>query len=70
MRYNDRYQLGYVRKQKVGMEFLGILCLAVSKTEAVFEVIDGVLDGCANLVGKLPYVRWIVLGLRWRFFLG
>ena len=51
VRHNYRYQLGYAGKQKVGMECPGILCLAVSETEAVFDVIYGALDGCADLIG-------------------
>ena len=37
-------------------ECLGILCLAVSEPEAVFEVIDGALDGYANHEGRLPFL--------------
>ena len=29
----------------------GGLCFAISETEAVFDGINGVLDGCADLIG-------------------
>jgi len=38
------------------MECFSILCLAVSDTEAVFDVIYGALDGCADLIGGLPFL--------------
>jgi len=51
VRHDYRYQLGYAGQQKVGMKSFGILCLAVSETETVFDMIDGALDGCADLIG-------------------
>ena len=51
VRHDYRYQLCYAGKQKVGMKSLCILCLAISKTETVFDVIDGALDRCAGLIG-------------------
>ena len=51
VRHDYRYQLSYASEQKVGMKGLCILCLAVSETETVFDVIDGALDGCADLIG-------------------
>ena len=51
VRHDYRYQLSYASKQKVGMECFSILCLAISEAEAVFDVIDGALDGCADLIG-------------------
>ena len=51
VRHDYRYQLRYAGEQKVGMKGLCILCLAVSETETVFDVIDGALNGCADLIG-------------------
>ena len=51
VRHNYCYQLGYTGKQKGRMKGLGVLCLAVSETETVFDVIDGALDRCADLIG-------------------
>ena len=51
VRHDYGYQLCYTGEQKVGMKGLCILCLAVAKTETVFDVIDGALDGCADLIG-------------------
>ena len=38
------------------MKGLSILSLAVSETETVFDVVDGALDGCADLIGGLPFL--------------
>ena len=38
------------------MECLSVLRLAISETEAVFDVIYGTLDGCADLLGGLPFL--------------
>ena len=38
------------------MECPCILCLAVSETEAVFDMIYGALDGCADLINRLPFL--------------
>ena len=51
VRHDYRYQLRFAGEQKVGMKGLCILCLAVSETETVFDVIDGALNGCADLIG-------------------
>ena len=51
VRYDYGYQLCYAGKQKVGMKGFSILCLAVSETETVFDVINGALNGCADLIG-------------------
>ena len=56
VRHNYRYQLSYAGKQKVGMKSLCILCLTVSETETVFDVIDGALDRCADFIGCLPFL--------------
>ena len=56
VRNNYRYQLGYAGKQKVGMEGSCILRPAISEAETVFDVIDGALDGCADLIGGLPFL--------------
>ena len=56
VRNNYSYQLGYAGKQKVGMEGPCILRPAISETETVFDVIDGALDGCADLIGGLPFL--------------
>ena len=57
VRHDYRYQRWSAGKQKVGMKCPGILCLAISKTETVFDVIDGALDRCADLVGSVPFFR-------------
>ena len=51
VRHDYRYQLGNAGKQKVGMKCLGVLCLAISEAETVFDMIDGALDGCADFIG-------------------
>ena len=48
--YDYCYQLGYAGKQKVGMKCSCILCLVIFEKETVFDVVDGALDGCADLV--------------------
>ena len=37
------------------MKGLCILCLAISKTKTVFDVVDGAFDRCADLIGRLPF---------------
>ena len=49
VRHGYRYQLGYTGKQKICMKGLCILCLAISKTKTVFDVVDGAFDRCADL---------------------
>ena len=55
IRKNYCYQLCYAGKKKIGMKSFCILCLAISEAEAVLEVINGALDGCAEFIGGFPF---------------
>ena len=56
VRQNYGQQLCDAGKQKAGMKCFCILRLAVSETEAVFEMIDGALDGCADFICRIPII--------------